>query len=56
MDKLGGVLMEFLEYAFLSIVAVTACAVLLGGVVELFERYVPEDIQDKLVDWFMGRR
>lgn len=47
--------MEFLEYAFLSILAVTACAVLLGGIVELFERYVPEDIQDKLVDWFIGR-
>lgn len=48
--------MEFTEYAFLSILAVSAIAVFCGGVVELFEKYVPEDIQDKLVDWFMGRR
>lgn len=48
--------MEFLEYAFLSILAVSAIAVFFGGVVELFERFVPEDIQDKLVDWFIGRR
>lgn len=48
--------MDFLEYAFLSILAVSAIAVFCGGVVELFERFVPEDIQDKLVDWFIGRR
>lgn len=47
--------MEFTEYAVASIVAVTAVTVLMGGAVRLFERFVPEDIQDKLVDWFIGR-
>lgn len=47
--------MGFMEYAVASAVAVTAVAVLMGGAVRLFERFVPEDIQDKLVDWFIGR-
>lgn len=48
--------MEFLEQLFVAILGVIAIAVFMGGIVELFEKYVPEDIQDKLVDWFIGRR
>lgn len=48
--------MEFLEQLFIAILGVIAIAVFMGGIVELFEKYVPEDIQDKLVNWFMGKR
>lgn len=47
--------MNFAEYVVCSILIVIAIAAMMGGIVELFERYVPEDVQEKLVDWFIGR-